>query len=428
MFFKFQKFILKFFTEDFLKNFSVLFLGTIFSQFIMLLASLILTRLYSDSDFGYYNIIISIVSIGSVLSTLSYDKSIILSRSNRRYISSVLLCTFLSIFFAIIFAFVGIIIVLFDFSIAAKFKYFDIIFTIPILILSNAFIQILTYSQLRNKQAKTVASLKVAGATLISIFQILASIFKSGFGLVLGHIAGAFVYFMYMVKTLKFISKQRLPFIKSTLSTARYYKNFPRYLFPNEIIDNLSNQLPLLLIGYFTSLATLGQYGLANRILAAPAALLGQAVSQAFFQKISNDILCPSSSLIIMKRIWLSMAIIGVVPFSILFFFGPQLFSFFFGEAWRDAGSIASASALLLFCRFVSSPTSTIYIKMKMQRQGFYFCIFALVYRFFSYLILSLEFSLLLCILIHTVFEVSFIILYNLYAVRKLSNLSRVVI
>jgi O-antigen/teichoic acid export membrane protein len=425
---KYYNLIIRLYHQDFFKTLSSLLLGTIAAQAILFLASLILTRLYSDGDFGYYNIIISVVSIGSVLSTLSYDKSIIISRSNRRYMSAILLCVFLATTIAIIISISGVISLVFDLKIPIAISYYDVIFTIPILIIANAFVQIITYKQLRNKEENIVAILKVTGASSISIFQIMGSVLKSGYGLVYGHVAGTFIYFVYMAKILKNISKQNLPIRKSLLSTARHHNNFPRYLFPNEIIDNLSNQLPLLLIGYYTSLGTLGQYGLANRILAAPAALLGQAVGQAFFQKISHETSGAPALLATIKRVWLGMAIIGVIPFSILFLFGPQLFALFFGEAWREAGAIASASALLLFFRFVSSPTSTIYIKLNMQKQGFYFCIFALLYRLFSYLLLSLNYNLLFCIFVHTAFEVSFIILYNLYAVHRLSLQSRIVI
>jgi O-antigen/teichoic acid export membrane protein len=420
--------VLGLYRQDFFKSLSSLLLGTIVAQAILFLASLVLTRLYSDDDFGYYNIIISVVSIGSVISTLSYDKSIIVSRSNRRYMSAILLCAFLATSIAFIIAIGGLLCMTFKLGLPIAVRHHDVIITIPLLILANAFTQILTYSQLRNKQANIVAALKITSASSISIFQMTGSFLKSGLGLVYGHIAGTFIYFIFMTKALRNIFQHRLLVRKSLLSTARHHKNFPHYLFPNEIIDNLSNQLPLLLIGYFTSLATLGQYGLANRVLSAPAALVGQAVSQAFFQKISHETSGPFSLLQTIKQVWLGMTIIGIIPFSILFFLGPQLFALFFGEAWREAGAIASASALLLFFRFISSPTSTIYIKMNMQRQGFYFCIFALLYRLFSYLLLSVKFSLLFCIIIHTVIEVTFIILYNLYAVYKLSRLSQAAI
>jgi O-antigen/teichoic acid export membrane protein len=189
---------------------------------------------------------------------------------------------------------------------------------------------------------------------------------------------------------------------------------------PNEVLDNLSNQVPILLIGTFLSLSDAGHYGLAIMILSAPAALLGQAVGQSFLQYLGNH--GDDARLIkqLMMRIWLGMAVIAFVPFGLVFLMGDKIFEIAFGSNWSAAGSVAQALALLLFVRFVSSPTSTVYLKLGMQKEQWRFCLAAAIYRTAAYSLAALNFSLLHVIWVHVATEVIFIILYNFTALRRL--------
>jgi O-antigen/teichoic acid export membrane protein len=68
------------------------------------------------------------------------------------------------------------------------------------------------------------------------------------------------------------------------------------------------------------------------------------------------------------RQMLLSVAALGVVPFGLLLFFGPQLFSLVFGGSWREAGVYASILALPHFVGFIAGPvmpTLTV-----LERQG----------------------------------------------------------
>ena len=52
------------------------------------------------------------------------------------------------------------------------------------------------------------------------------------------------------------------------------------------------------------------------------------------------------------------LSIISLIPFSVLFFFGPDLFAFIFGAEWRFSGELAKIMAFALLVRLVVSPLS----------------------------------------------------------------------
>ena len=63
--------------STFIRNVSILVSGTIVAQVIAVLASPILSRLYSPEQFGEYAIFITIVGLLSTISSLSYEMAIV---------------------------------------------------------------------------------------------------------------------------------------------------------------------------------------------------------------------------------------------------------------------------------------------------------------------------------------------------------------
>jgi len=50
------------------------------------------------------------------------------------------------------------------------------------------------------------------------------------------------------------------------------------------------------------------------------------------------------------------LALVGIIPFGLIFLLGPGLFSFVFGDNWRPAGIYASWLTLQLYCGFINVP------------------------------------------------------------------------
>jgi O-antigen/teichoic acid export membrane protein len=117
------------------------------------------------------------------------------------------------------------------------------------------------------------------------------------------------------------------------------------------------------------------------------------------------------------------MGAAGLDPFGALLIMGPTIFSIGFGGRWLQAGIIAQRIAPLLLLRFMSSPTSTLYWKLNMQREQWFFSVAAACYRTLCYSLTAFGFGLNFVILLHVAIESVAILLFNLFTLKRLRDL-----
>ena len=64
-----------------------------------------------------------------------------------------------------------------------------------------------------------------------------------------------------------------------------------------------------------------------------------------------------------------ALAVLGIVPFFLLFLYSPGLFALVFGEEWREAGEYARLLVPMFFLRFLVSPLS--YVLYVAEKQSY---------------------------------------------------------
>ncbi len=154
-----------------------------------------------------------------------------------------------------------------------------------------------------------------------------------------------------IVSNWRHVTKKRMTFLFYRFSS------FPKYRLPAQFLLVLSAKLPLLFFArYFGSEAT-GPLGLTLTMLALPISLFGQSTGQAFYSEVAKiGRKNPKSIRRLTGKIAVKLFLFSFIPFIILLFLGPSLFSFVFGDPWREAGVYASALALYLLVQFIYSP------------------------------------------------------------------------
>jgi O-antigen/teichoic acid export membrane protein len=299
----------------------------------------------------------------------------------------------------------------------SAFSFFELTVLVPLFVCFYGIAQSFLYLNLRANRVPLIASLKIAQSVFTGGAQALLAGMGAVSGLVVGSVAG---WTLVGGFGLVFHFSNRLAWAdlraRAFAAVFRRNRRFPRYVLPNVIVDNFSNQLPTVLIGAFASLTSAGHYGLAIMVLSAPAALVSQAVGQVFLQHIGRVKDGGWVYARTMFRIWAVMSALGLAPFGAVAIFAPSLFAFAFGSQWVGAGLAAQALAPLLFLRFVSSPTSSIYLRLGLQRQQWWFGCAALVYRAGSYSLPIFGFDIYVAILTHVILEMIAIFAYNLAA------------
>ncbi len=386
--------------------------------------SLALTRFYTPAEFGHYSIFMGCASVFAAASIGAFDRIIILEKSNREARQAAVMVFVLGFGAATLVSISGVLLALTGLSNLLPLTRYDLILFLPTFIICGAGAQVFLYSSLREDRIRRFASFRVGQSLLTGIIQVAMASLKGVSGLIVGTVAGWFLLFSAGLGwRLSAGGLRRDLQPKTLLAFGRRHWRYPRYIMPNEVLDNLSNQAPVFLTGTFISLTVAGHYGLALMMLSAPAAVAGQAVAQVFMQYMRRHGDDPVALQSMMIRIWMAMALIGIIPFGVILLWGDAIFGMAFGPNWNEAGQIAQYLSILLLARFVSAPTSTVYLKLEMQRAQWRFVVAAACYRTGIYGLAAFGIDIVTILMLHVAVEVPAIVLYNLVALRRLRAL-----
>lgn len=112
------------------------------------------------------------------------------------------------------------------------------------------------------------------------------------------------------------------------------YKNFPLFSSWSTLANTISPQVPTFLLAYFYSTSVVGYFSLANQVVNMPMGLVGTAIQQVFFQKISEVKNGNSSGDMkaIVSEVYKKLILIGIFPMILLLILGEEIFTFAFGK------------------------------------------------------------------------------------------------
>ncbi len=391
------------------KNIVTLLSASGISQLLPLLATPILTRLYSPDDYGQFAIFMFMSSFLLILSTGRYEQGIIEPKSEKEATR----LFFVSVINCFIFMLISSALLVFIWS--WRKTIFAIDYDVEMISLLGIYTVLsgvnLSLSQLyiRRGQFKVLASTRVLYAAITVSSQILYSYFYIfNYGMIYGVCSGLLVSIVYAL----YLSRKKSSFqcginfyvFKEVLIKFRRY---PLYILPSHLLNNAASQVPVSVIGSVYGSAALGHYSLVNRILRAPSGMMASAFGEVFKKEASEEYRkkgqCHNLYLKYIK--WLSL--LSILPFLVIFFFGEILFGVVFGEEWQVAGTYASVLSPIFYFQFISSPLSSLFIISKNQRLDLIWqCIFIIL------VISSLTFSVYL----------NFDILYTLMAISTASS------
>jgi len=168
----------------------------------------------------------------------------------------------------------------------------------------------------------------------------------------------------------------------------RHYK-FP--LFDNwaAFLNVISSQLPTFFLTTYFSPSVTGYYALGNRVLRLPMNLVGNSVSQVFFQRAAKA--KANNTLVqVVESTFYFLVVFGMFPLLILAVIGKELFIVVFGPHWSEAGGFTQILSVWAFFMFISSPMSTLFRVLEKQEFSLKINIIIFISRFLSLLIGSL--------------------------------------
>lgn len=356
----------------FFQNIAIVAGGNVTAKLIGILATPVITRLYTPEDYGIYTVFISVIGITGSLATLRYSVTIPIAKEEKIADNLLELCFLITLGLSLLWLLV---VAIFGTRIANYYHSDNLrqfLWLIPFVFFSKGIYETLNNWAIRNKGFKLITRTKISQSISSSIIKIGFGLLKvAPLGLFLGHIAEEAAGITSIASKLKKVRPLlfRNTSWKDIKSVAIRYKNFPLVQSWSQLLLALGTQMPVLLLGLFYDAKVVGVFGLAMSMISLPMDLIGQSVAQVYYAEISkfgkeNAKKIYNLSISLIKKLF----IIGLFPVGLLIALGSWIFKIVFGPEWADAGLYASILSIMILTRFISSPIANIFNVYEEQR------------------------------------------------------------
>lgn len=346
----------------FARSVLTLMTGTGLAQLLPILLSPVLTRLYTPQEFGVFALYGSICAILAVLVTGKYELAIVVPRHDSEAINLVAVTMLLSLVVSLVL--LGVIL-LWDEPIISVLGQPEMrlwLYVVPFATWILGGYYALNYWANRRSRYKHMAVSRVLQSGGGSAIQLAAGMSKVGMlGLILGQLLGQLVSTLYLAKSLPRDERGlfRRISLKRMKCVARRHIGYPKFMVPGQVMSVGATEMPLLLLSVFFGAGVAGFYSLAQRVMAAPLSLVANAIGDVYRQRAASDYARKGECLDIFLGSFKLLVMFAFLPMLPVLLFGPSLFAFVFGDAWRAAGEIASLLSVLVFFQTLSSPLSS---------------------------------------------------------------------
>jgi len=380
--------------SHFLSDVLILVTGTSIAQIITIFASPIITRLYGPETFGVFALIISITSIVGVLVSMRYEYAIMLPDSDEEAASLLVGCILLICLisgFCIPAIWFGQNIITTSLNAKSLGLY---LWLVPIIVFLSGIFTVLSYWNTRSRKFRRLSTAQVSQSVASTGTQIGAGFagHTSAGSLIAASIIGQGVATTMLGGQIwrddKTLLKNSIGWEK-ILRGFRRYKNFPKYSTVSSLLNALSWQLPVLLLGAFFSPVISGYYALGMRTLQLPMNFIGNALFQVSFQR-AAEVKDKDSISTLIENVFHILLLVGMVPLLILTLVGADLFSVVFGAQWKEAGIYVQILSVWMLFWFLSSPLGMIFDVLEKQALDLKLNIILLITRIASLVIGSL--------------------------------------
>ncbi len=353
----------KYVKSPFMRNFAVMLSGNGLSLVIPFLLAPFLTRLYSPEDFAGYELFVRFLLPLVAISSLRYEFAIILPRKAEDATGMMKVCLRIVYTVTILSAIVFIPFRHFWSDISNNAALSELLWWLPVGVFFSGFLMILNNFMMRETMFRSLSANKVWATSTNHVSKYLFGFkWTNPLGLVAGHVVGAIAPVLTLL-TRKHIRGQlvKIRHNRSDLKLLmRQYREFPLFNAPHSFYDEANRAVLFLIISAYYGEVTLGLFAITMRYLRVPVQVFGTSLSQVFMPQLARDYNEHIDIRKRIKKIMLGNALVGIVPFSLIFFFGEEIFAFVFSAEWSQAGVYAQLIAPWLFFNFIISPVSMV--------------------------------------------------------------------
>jgi O-antigen/teichoic acid export membrane protein len=341
--------------------------GSAAAQALLIVASPVITRLFTPEDFGvmaaYSFLLNSLLAINS----LRYEYAIPLPKddeeaANLTGMTLALVLILSLIMTAVIWGIGG--------ALSARLnepRLEELLPLLPFGLIIGGWLMALNYWTVRLKNFRTVTMAQLSTSAGQVFGQIGLGLSGAGLiGLGIGFIVG---------QTLALVAYARVHFPWRALRPAAWgalmlkYKKFPLFSTFSSLVDIIGSQFPAVLFLAFFSAAEAGFFSLTIRILSLPSSVISNAVAQGFYPALAEAQDDRTQTARLFESMASALFLISLTGFGFTLASGNHLFHIVFGEQWATAGLYAQLLVPYFLVVFISSPLSSLALVQGRQKE-----------------------------------------------------------
>jgi O-antigen/teichoic acid export membrane protein len=345
--------------------------GTGVAQLVTIVASPVLTRIYSPSEYGIYSVAVAILIL-SVATCLRYEFAIPLPKDDVAAANLVGLSLLANLGMS---AATGVILLLFGPWLLSLFGASVLGPYIGLLALAQAatgFVSAFTNWAIRTRNFSEIAVNRIYQSGSLVGLQIGLGLVGFGApGLLLGAVGGSLAGSVRLARAAWRTHAEAFRRVTwaGIRAAAIRYRRFPIFSSWSALIGQLGLRSPLLLLVVFYGTDVGGQYALAERLCYLPLTLVASSVGQVFISEGARLVREQPGELHgLFRRTTWNLARVGLGPAIILAVAAPFLTGPVFGEEWQQAGLFVAIMVPMFYFSFVL--TSTGDVLYVVERQG----------------------------------------------------------
>ncbi|MBF0722786.1 lipopolysaccharide biosynthesis protein [Sanguibacter inulinus] len=337
-------------------------------QLILIAISPVLTRLFTPQEFGHYTILISVIAVMSVAATLRFEAAIPLAMTAEDALGVARAGVASTLFFSFL-----VIPILIAVELVIPWKLLpdgggaQLWVLVPAVIAFGLY-ELGTQFAIRRQRYGAVGARSLIQSGGTALGQLSFGVLGVGSGLIWGQILGKLLAVGFLAPLVRTESRDlgRVPKLREIF---KKYKRFPLFLAPSSLFNVLGTQAPYLMIGAVFGAPAIGFLGLIQRLVAAPQALVGQAIGQVYVGEAAARLrggAGDSRRPFVRATSWL---VIIALPIGVGMALIPgSLLGAIFGTEWEGASAYLSAFAPAFVAQFVVAPVSQTLIIAGRQR------------------------------------------------------------
>ena len=343
--------------SHYVRSVAVLVGGTALGQALVMLASPILTRVYSPADFGVLAIYTAVLAVITIVSAMRYEITLPMAKDEQTASN---LMTLGLLIILVVSSLVALGVWVAGETMAGWINAEELrpyLWLLPVGVLGGGVYRVLSCWAIRKEIYGSIARTRLTQSVSMIVTQVGLGLVKAGpLGLLLGWIAGQSGGSGALGSVALRIERETLRQVSFTgmREAGRRYLKLVLFSSGSAIVGALVVAVPPVFFAASYGLAVAGAFALGQRVMAAPMELIAGSMSQVYWSDASRLAREePAELRRLFIRTVLRLSAVGGLPILVIALASPWVFSLVFGSSWREAGVFLQVLAPMLMIQFV---------------------------------------------------------------------------